>query len=228
MGLVNRSVIRRSVENALTGGLRDLAVRATTKSPWRDYNDFYKCVFVPIPRTGGTSISHSLFGNEFGHPPLYHFYAYDKRRTEDYFKFAFVRNPWDRLVSTFFFLKAGARGGRALAWSREYISVFNEFNDFVLALRRARFRNNVVSFALFRPQWEFICLNGELSTNFCGRFETLSIDFHHVCTRLGKNVDLMTCGQSIHRPYSEHYSPAAKEIVEDIYRRDIELFSYEF
>src|SRR3954454_22051651 len=59
--------------------------------------DYYKCIFIHIPKTAGLSVSKTLFGNYAGtHLGIDHYIATLGRKTvEEYFKFAFVRNPWD-------------------------------------------------------------------------------------------------------------------------------------
>ena len=73
----------------------------------------YKCIFIHIPRTSGTSIEKTLFEkNTASRNPNYwkkykHFKASQVREHvgEDvwnsYFKFSMVRNPWDRVVSRY-------------------------------------------------------------------------------------------------------------------------------
>ena len=64
-------------------------------------NHNYKFIFVHIQKTAGTSITSVL--NEIpGTEPLYYSHSQInvlKEEYEDYFKFCFVRNPWDRLYS---------------------------------------------------------------------------------------------------------------------------------
>jgi hypothetical protein len=69
-------------------------------------NHKYKFIFLHIPRTGGTSIEKALFGQDWWgvHPPSKHLTAHMAKQIyapywQDYFKFTFVRNPWDRMVS---------------------------------------------------------------------------------------------------------------------------------
>jgi hypothetical protein len=62
-----------------------------------------RLIFVHIQKTGGNAISTALGQNP--DCPEKHFFARDLRELyctdvwNAYFKFAFVRNPWDRLVS---------------------------------------------------------------------------------------------------------------------------------
>ena len=71
-------------------------------------NHEHKFLFLHLPKTGGTSINkffNDKFDNnerDFGHPYLS---DYKCNNFDDYFKFTVVRNPYDRLVSAFFYMK---------------------------------------------------------------------------------------------------------------------------
>jgi len=61
--------------------------------------DQYNYVFIHVPKTGGTSVRHALGmtlgANHLSASQLYDLYPHLCGR----FSFAFVRNPWDRMVS---------------------------------------------------------------------------------------------------------------------------------
>ena len=67
-----------------------------------------KIVFIHIPRTGGTSIKSALnLHDKIYKEDVYHMSANDiPKECEDYFKFTFVRNPFDRFVSLYFYNKS--------------------------------------------------------------------------------------------------------------------------
>jgi hypothetical protein len=64
---------------------------------------------VHVPKTAGVAISLALFGNLAGEHASIRDYQtiYPKSVFERYVRFTFVRNPWDRLLSAFSFLKSG-------------------------------------------------------------------------------------------------------------------------
>ena len=67
----------------------------------RSYDE-YKCIFVHVPRTGGVAIAKSLFGNLGGsHISISLYRKVFSDVFDGYYKFTFVRNPWDRLVSAY-------------------------------------------------------------------------------------------------------------------------------
>ena len=68
-----------------------------------------RCIFFHIPKTAGLSLSAALFGNRgLGHIDVRTArILFGERRFSSFFKFCFVRNPWDRLVSAYHYLHAG-------------------------------------------------------------------------------------------------------------------------
>jgi len=73
-------------------------------------SDRHRCIFVHIQKTGGASIEALLLRSDPSaaasaqegrrHPPARAIAPIaGSERWRAYFKFAFVRNPWDRLVS---------------------------------------------------------------------------------------------------------------------------------
>ena len=65
-------------------------------------NDKLKCIFVEVPKTGSTSVR-SVIGNpNRPHKSISEIkFMVNKEKFESYFKFGFVRNPWDRVVSLY-------------------------------------------------------------------------------------------------------------------------------
>ena len=66
------------------------------------YNKDLNCIFVHIPKTGGTSIADILGGT--GHKNIAYFLTFFRSHTKfidisDTFKFAFVRDPYERSIS---------------------------------------------------------------------------------------------------------------------------------
>lgn len=193
--------------------------------------DQQKCIFVHITKCAGISISKSLFGNLGGsHLRIPHYQLiFSQYEFEEYFKFTFVRNPWDRLVSAFLFLKKGGANKQDRAWAEENLSGFEDFEAFVTKWVN---RKNVNTWKHFVPQYKFVCEPGGQTpkVDFVGYFERLDDDFAYVRQRLGLHSSLQhlnkTSGSK--KDFREFYSEATREIVADVYREDIRLFGYNF
>ena len=130
------------------------------------------------------------------------------------FKFAFVRNPWDRLVSRYAYLLHNEKHPR-----HEFVQKMKGFDDYVAwEIRRGKFF-----------QYTYVTgSDGKLIVDFIGHYEQLREDFATVCSRLGVSADLPRANASSHRDYRTYYSDATRELVGNYFQRDIELFRYDF
>jgi hypothetical protein len=210
----------------------------------------HRCLFIHIPKTGGTSIEKALdmhfrnlredrdrlfgairsrdlkrLGLGTGH--LQHLTLAEAHAVRpdwpfaDYLSFAFVRNPWDRMVSSF-----SKQDGHLLRTARARGVELRDlgFEDFVRAAI-------AIEHAHTRPQHEYIVdEEGGVGLDFVGRFESLSEDFAEVCRRLGirKRLPHEKRSSRSDRDYRRYYTDAARQLVAERYRRDIDLFGYEF
>ena len=199
------------------------------ENPYKEYNDRYRCIFVHIPKTGGTSISKALFGSEFGHCTVDHYEIFSPERFRNYFKFAFVRNPWDRLLSAYKFLKKGGMYSADKTWSDIYLSEFDNFESFVLSLKNKQQADRILRGIHFIPQYKFVCdykLN--IKVDFLGRFERLNRDFDKINAQLNSNFKLLHLNKSNSNSFHEYYSDEMIDIASQIYHRDIEIFEYKY
>jgi sulfotransferase famil protein len=130
------------------------------------------------------------------------------------FKFAFVRNPWDRLVSRYAYLLKNEKHPR-----HGFVQKMKGFDDYVAwEVQRGKFF-----------QYTYVTdSSGKLIVDFIGHYERLSEDFAKVCERLGRKVELPRANASSHRDYRTYYSDATRELVGSYFQRDIEMFGYDF
>jgi hypothetical protein len=144
------------------------------------------------------------------------------------FKFAWVRNPWDRLVSAHGHLMR--EGPQILRTAR--VQTFGEFVDWAVN-EASHYRGDGATLirSLCRPQAEYVVdLNGNLLVDFVGRFEFLLSSFQHVARRINLPGRQLPHKRDSKRPvlYSEFYSDATREAVAEFYRQDLALFGYRF
>lgn len=151
-------------------------------------------------------------------------------RYRHYARWAFVRNPWDRLVSCYSdkVMREMVHGGMAESFAKhaEYRPEM-PFEDFARAVCRMTEKE---ANRHFRSQYTFLVdKRGALMPEEIGRFETLSEDFDRMCRTLGiGEVSLPTFKATKHRDYRDYYSTTLRDEVADRYRRDLELFGYTF
>jgi sulfotransferase famil protein len=160
---------------------------------------------------------------------------------DSYFKFSVVRDPWDRVVSMYKYLGYGRRV---------------PFKTFVLKILERKLMAGLYWFV--RPQSEYLYdEDGILLVDQVGRFETLQDDFDQVARRLGlaqtllphtnrgqaRGIELapsvrqlaryvlyQTRGRFLPRfeRSRDYYDAASRDCVADLYRKDLDLFGYEF
>ncbi|WP_162628719.1 MULTISPECIES: sulfotransferase family 2 domain-containing protein [Marinobacter] len=190
--------------------------------------DRQRAIFVQVPRCAGMAISQTLFGNlSGGHTTLEQYLnIFEPRCVAEYFKFAFVRNPWDRLVSIYASLRDG--GGSATD-RRLYEQELKPHGDFETFVRRWLTRRNVRKWTPFCPQYHFMLDRREMvKLDFVGFVENIEQDFRQVAARLGASASLpmLNRGETAH--YTEFYTPETRDIVAEVYAEDIRLLGYSF
>lgn len=190
--------------------------------------DELRCVCIHIPKTAGISLCNTLFGCLGGGHISARTYRqiFGLAKYNEYYKFAFVRNPWDRLVSAYSFLKQGGLNGQDINWARQNIEPYLSFQEFV---RNWLTQKNIYSQQHFIPQWEYVVdASGRVDLDFLGHFETLEDDFKTIALRLGVTTALPKSNASSRSGYREYYDAETADIVARLYSRDIELFDYKF
>lgn len=189
--------------------------------------DDKECIFVHVPKTAGLSVCDGILdAPAVGHMPL-HYYekVLGRERYQRYFKFAFVRNPWDRVYSAYNYLKQGGISKDDQVWKQE-LARYSDFNDFVF---RWLDEDNLELSLHFMPQTRFLKNScGVMDLDFIGRFETLAEDYQIVVQQLGGKP--LQRKNSSHRQvgYKDVYSKRSMDIVRRVYCRDIELLGYDF
>ena len=194
----------------------------SAKNPYKQFEDENQ---FPAPLK-------SLFSQDvgYGHIKAQSYLDYDATKFKNYFKFAFVRNPWDRFFSAYTYLKKGGRNKFDQAWSNENLSQIESFEEFVLKMNRDyHFRQKVLKYTHFIPQYHYICdKNKKILMDYIGKFENINKDYDCISDKLNIGVPLEHLNKSTSDNYRDYYTPEMRGIVSKLYRDDIRLFGYEF
>ena len=193
-------------------------------------NAFYKTktIFIHIPKTAGVSLLKAIYGEVTltGHRSFYFNSIILNIKNEEYFSFAFVRNPFDRLYSTYMFLKKGGMNNHDRLAFETHLLKFKDFEDFVI--------NGLDEKLIFQithliPQYEYLCdLRGKILVDFIGRFENLEEDINSLSKKLKKHIKLSHHNHNNKKDYTEVYTNEMIEKVYQLYKKDIDIFEYSF
>lgn len=198
--------------------------------------------FVDIPRTSSSSIKVELakrYGVIYGKSNLIERKYSTKLCMPDHipsikmkeflgpvlwntvFVFTFVRNPWDRMVSHYFYRKKIGQ-----------IPSDMRFRDYVLEL------NESIGSGRFRKHYHYYGLSnyilgdrGEVICDFIGRYENRDRDIREIAKTIGfeelGNLRIQKASPT-DKHYSEYYDEESRDIIRSLYKTDIELFDYDF
>ena len=149
---------------------------------------------------------------------------------DDYFKFAFVRNPWDRLVSCYSDKIVGKNHKRHDIRPALFPGICKgmPFDEFVRAVHAIPDKE---ADSHFRSQHVSLCEpDGRIMVDFVGRFENLHEDFAYVSREIGvPEIELPHILRSERGPgYRAFYDEDTEVLVGERYEKDVELFDYTF
>jgi hypothetical protein len=137
---------------------------------------------------------------------------------EDITIFTFVRNPWSRICSAFYQCRDRARTSEnkiSPQWQ------FNEWVKQVLAIHGPAVNRH------FAEQYDTAYFEGE-RFGFVGRFENIEEDWESIAARLAISPKLPHWNSARHGRYCDHYDDDSRQIIAEMYQRDIKAFGYEF
>lgn len=189
--------------------------------------DENKCIFIHTPKVAGISIAHAL-GFQHTHTwhiPLKYYEATESEKFNTYFKFGFVRNPWDRLFSAYQFLQKGGISEKDVALSN-LVRHYPDFSTFVLSWLSSDAARSLIHLT---PMYLFFeNRQGMITADFIGRFENLEHDYNKIRERLNTGQPLPHLNPSTKVHYAQQYSTQMIDKVARIYERDISEFNYDF
>ncbi len=131
----------------------------------------------------------------------------------NYYKFAIVRNPYDRFISSVYFKKQRTIG-----------QVENPLEYMKTLLEDPLLKTDM----LFCPQTDYLLNdNDKIELDYIGRLEHLQDSFDEVCKQTGLHPEILDRrNSSDHLPYREHYDERLYSLVSDFYKKDLQLLNY--
>ncbi|WP_293882184.1 sulfotransferase family 2 domain-containing protein [Sphingomonas sp.] len=202
------------------------------RSVLTDWNEKHVAIFVHIPKTAGTSILAAL-----GAEPVFDTHAparaYARAYPEFYrraYKFAFVRNPWDRFASSFHFMKHGTEWPMQQEWARRHIGTM-DFAEFTLRLRNPLFRATVLSERFFWAQTIWLGgLGNAGGVDQIFRFEEIDAATSALCARFALPTPATTphLRQGAKADFRRLYNGPMIDVVTKLYGPDIAALGYRY
>ncbi len=134
---------------------------------------------------------------------------------DTYFKFSFVRNPFDRFVSYCAFM------------TRQHGAFERDPQG---TMRKILFELRPMDHVHFQPQYTLLVdADGALAMDHIGRVETMQASYDAICERIGiPSRALDKVNSSKRGDYRQYYDQGLIDGVAELYRRDLELFDYSF
>ena len=212
-----------------------------SKTFWREdlrQNGFW---FVDIPRTSSSSIRVELekkFGSAYGkeslldlsltsmqvfddHSPVSRMIQWlGEELWDELFTFSLVRNPWDRILSLYFYILK----------FEPYCNMDFSFKAYLNRIHDD-FQHNPGNPAICKSCCDLLLHKNRIGVDFVGKYENRKQDLAYIGQKIGL-PGLGTVHTQIATPvdinYCDYYDDEGIEIISTVFAKDIELFEYKF
>ena len=191
-----------------------------------------KIIFIHIPKTAGSSIEHLLrdegkyeldfIGVRNGRS-THHYMGIElkmilKELYPTYYKFSFVRNPYDRLISEYFWCRINNVG-------HKFNKTFDEFLDYVEDVIKNKKFFKPIENDHFIPQYSFLFFNNKLIVNNIFKYE----DIETVGPLIKKRLKIKTSLQHLNKSVKNEITLTQdqKDRIYNLYQIDFETFNYD-
>jgi hypothetical protein len=193
-----------------------------------------RCIFIHIPKTAGTSIEHFIKDNNKNHLELIgvlnnrsmqHYTAQELKNIypvvyNNYYKFSIVRNPYERLLSEYYWTPVpdlGFKSGRNKA----------DFLYHVIDIVKNNKYNENIYYDHLAPQYSFICNNKkQLVIDQLFKYEDLEWVSSYLKKKLEIESDFPYLNKSKSLIKKDDWTPNQKEKIYKLYKNDFLLFGY--
>lgn len=140
------------------------------------------------------------------------------------FKFTIVRNPWDRVVSGFMYLMKLKEINYTVSGFKDFIKSLNKDKDSDEIL----FPGDNVVLKHLNTQFNRAYFNDKCFVDFIGKLENIKKDWDYISNIINCSSNLSHINKTNHHHYRDYYDEECKQIIYNIYEKDIELFKYKF
>jgi len=181
-------------------------------------------LFIHIPKTAGSSIIYSGAKTVFGHKTLQYYLKWCPSNIQFPSTFTIIRNPFDRIISSYHYLKDGGNNEYDKMWARKYIISTNDINEFVEDRLQDK---RVLKWIHFRPQTEFIInQSGNIAVDHIIRFEELKSKWPNFAINAGLKPKLPVRNKTKYNAKKVELNEKSKILIASLYKQDFESLNY--
>lgn len=193
-----------------------------------------RCIFIHIPKTAGTSIEQFLKDKDKNfiyylgvrdNRSMHHFTAMDLKKEipnvfNNYYKFSIVRNPYDRLLSEYYWCpipNIGYKYGKTKADFLYYVTNVIKNNSYY---------DNIYN-DHFMPQYMFIYNKNKLMIDQLFKYEDLEWVESYLKKKLNIENNLPFLNKTKIVIKKDNWNDQQKEKIYKLYKNDFILFGYQ-
>jgi hypothetical protein len=138
-----------------------------------------------------------------------------------YFKFAFVRNPWDLVVSRYHWNRKGKDCS------------IEDFKSFLKVYCSDEAHFGPAHYFVNDLQQLYTSANGQMILDYVGKFENLKSDLEKICDKIGLPKLELPKKKNSYKPnyykkYTQYYDEDSKSLVKKYFQEDIDMFEYQY
>ena len=186
-------------------------------------NHEYKNIFIHVPKTAGTSMERNKFVGGKAHKTA----KVIKQLVgdsvwDDYFTWGFVRDPLDRILSSFFHEPNITGHSQTREGFQDFVKEF--YRDGIDIPSMLEVGNKYHHH--FIPQYYFLCdEKHNILVEFVGKYSELEYDWAEVCNRIGVTTELEHYRKGNYiKDRSMYYDSETEILVRELYDRDYKIF----
>jgi hypothetical protein len=196
----------------------------------RDISRKHKLIFIHIPKNAGTSVR-KVLGLDYktgGHYTALNISRIYPMKWKYFKKFAIIRNPYDRLVSSFIYAKIPHSYWHNSENKHPDFELLKD-KDFPQCCRLLNEKPELFKHESWLPQmfWIQNYENKKILVDFVLKYENLEKNFKELASELKLNItEELPKLNTIEKPqdHQKYYDDETRELARKIYQRDFDFF----